>query len=209
MKLKIIILPFLFLCLIEGQLFGQSVKANQTKKFVYQTSVGFGVCVGNIKYSNTTTQYNTASLKIQQLLAYQFNSYIYMGVGAGVDIWKKSAFIPLFGNISVNFMNKNIAPHWYLNAGYAFKWHVSSEPNPQTGILHATMPGPYGESGMGIKLKFNDRFSFIFTVNYNIYYSQINYSVTLPNQEDFSDIVTNRYRKTLYHFAGLKLSFLY
>lgn len=209
MNLKITLLICLFFSLNGITLYSQSSRDNQTKKFVYQTSLGIANGLGDVKYGFNTTSNNIPTFKIQQLLAYQFNNYVYMGVGAGIDIWKKNAFIPLFGNISVNFINRKITPHWYMNLGYALKWYVSSQPDISTGIIHATVPGPYGESGLGLKIKFSERLAFVFTANYNVYYSQINYSEVIPGQEDFSNIVTNRYRKTFYHFVGIKLGLLY
>lgn len=194
---------------ITFQVFPQAIKNKSESKFVYQTSFGFSNGLGKIQFDDRSITNNIPTFKVQQLLAYQFNNYIIAGVGGGLDIWKKSAFIPLYANLSVNFINRNVTPHWYLNVGYAFKWYVSTRPDPMTLVIHGAAPGPYGETGLGIKIRMSDRLSFIITANYMAYYSQINYSVVEPDEIDFSKYATNRSMKTFYHFVGLKVGVMY
>ena len=209
MRYKYLYLSF-FLFLLIGQLHAQSAKNNTLRRFIYQTSLGYANGIGKIHYNTNKDIANTIpTFRVQQQLAYQFNPYLSLGVGAGVDVWQKSAFIPIFGTFNVNFMKRRIAPHLYLNGGYAFKWYVTSKPDPVYHIIHATCPGPYAEGGAGIKLSMTERLSLVIAVNYLFVYSQINYSVKEEGQPDYSTIATNRYDKVPYHFAGLKFGLVY
>jgi len=209
MKIKYLYLSFL-LILAVSQLHAQSTKSPPLRKFIYQTSLGYANGFDKINYGTDKTVQNTIStFRVQQQLAYQFNHYFSIGVGASVDVWVKNAFIPLFGTFNVNFMKGRLTPYLYLSGGYAFKWYVPSKPDPLRGIIHATRPGPYAEGGTGLKIRMNDRISLLIGVNYLFFYSQINYNVKIEGQPDNSAITTNQYDKVPYHFAGVKFGLIY
>ena len=209
MKYKYLYLSFL-LFLALGQLHAQSLRNNSLRRFIYQTSLGYANGVGKIYYNTNSNVINTIpTFRVQQQLACQLNHYFSLGVGAGVDVWRKNAFIPIFGTFNVNFMKGRVAPHLYLNGGYAFKWYVTSQPDPIYRIIHATRPGPYAEGGVGVKLTMTERLSLVIDINYLFFYSQINYSVREDGQPDYSHIATNRYDKVPYHFAGVRLGLIY
>ncbi len=191
-------------------LYSQAVKNDAFRRFIYQTSIGYANGVGNVKYGdNQDVKNNIPTFRVQQQMAYQFNRYFSLGVGAGVDIWKKNAFIPIFGTFNVNFMKGRMIPHLYMNGGYAFKWYVSSEPDLINRVVHATRPGPFAEGGIGLKIEMTDRLKLVINVNYLLFYSQINYSVIIDGQPDNSNITTNRYDEVPYHFVGVKLGVIY
>ncbi|MDR1757365.1 MAG: hypothetical protein LBR51_00155 [Bacteroidales bacterium] len=178
-------------------------------KFVFQSIVGFSTGVGNVHFGSRSTRNATPAFRVHQILAYQFNPYFFMGIGGGVDIWNKTAFIPLYLNLSVTMIDKTIAPHWYFNGGYSFKWYGSQKPEGMERVIHGAATGIYGETGIGIKLSQLQKVSFILTFNYTLQQSRIKYSEVGPNETDFSHYVTNRSEVALYHFAGLKLGILY
>lgn len=178
------------------------------KKFVFMTSLGFSAGVGNLKFEERHVPNTIPLYRIQQVLGYQFNNYFFMGIGGGVDIWRKTAFIPLYANFSVNFINKKISPHFYLNTGYSFKWYASQKPEDNTRVIHGSGTGLYGESGLGIQVKAWEKVSFIFTATYTMQQSKLKYSVPVPG-EDFSHYFANRSQNMLYHFIGLKIGILY
>ena len=209
MKIKYLYLLFL-LFFITGQTHAQSVKPTSMRKFIYQTSLGYANGFGQIHYGTNRILTNAIpTFRIQQQLGYQFNPYLSIGVGAGIDIWKKNAFIPIFGIFNVNFTKKRIVPHLYMSGGYAFKWYITSKPDPVNRVIHATRPGPYSEGGLGVKIVMTDRLSLTLDACYYFFYSQINYSVKEQGQPDHSHIATNRYDKVPYHFAGVKFGLVY
>ncbi len=205
---KIICLSIAF-CSIIMLGFAQPRGTKQTSKFVYQSSLSFASGVSNLNFEERSLQNRIPVFGIQQILAYQFNSYIFTGIGTGLDIWKHTAFIPLFANVSVNFTDKKIAPHWYANIGYSFKWYMSPEPESMTRVIQGSTPGLYGESGFGINVKLNDKVALLVLANYKMQNSKLKYSVAIPGEPDFSQYSTNRSKSFFYHFVGLKVAVLY
>jgi len=198
----------LILCSVVWGVCAQQPR-KQEAKFVYMSSLGFNSGVGSIRIPDKTVPVRNAEFLLQQLLAYQFNNYVFTGVGAGINIWKRTAFIPIYAALHVNFIDRKVSPHWYLNAGYSFKWYMNNKPEALTRIIHGNASGIYGESGLGVKIKVSDKFSVLTVVNYVLQQSTIRYSVVEPNEPDFSAYATNRSQTALYHFVGFRVGFLY
>lgn len=195
--------------IISTSSFAQNKFKKEDGKFVYLSSIAFGKGFNDIKFEERTVQNNIAVISVHQVLAYKFNPYLVVGMGAGYDMWRKTGFIPLYSHITVNFIDNKWTPFFYLNAGYSFKWYVTQKPEPMTRVIHGAKTGAYGESGLGLSMKMNDKFSLLFSVNYKLQQTEINYSVPEPDQPDLSQIATNRSAFALYHFLGFKLGFLF
>lgn len=195
--------------IISTSSFAQNKFKKEDGKFVYLSSISFGKGFNDIKFEERTVQNNIAVISVHQVLAYKFNPYLVVGMGAGYDMWRKTGFIPLYSHITVNFIDNKWTPFFYLNAGYSFKWYVTQKPEPMTRVIHGAQTGAYGESGLGLSMKMNDKFSLLFSVNYKLQQTEINYSVPEPDQPDLSQIATNRSAFALYHFLGFKLGFLF
>jgi hypothetical protein len=194
-----------------GMMYGVCAQQSQKQesKFVYMSSLGFNSGFGNIRIPDKSVPVRNAELFLQQLLAYQFNNYVFTGIGAGINIWKRTAFIPIYASVHVNFIDRKTSPHWYLNVGYSFKWYMKTEPETLTRVIHGASTGLYGESGLGVKVKVSDKFSMMAVVNYMLQQSTIRYSVVESGEPDYSAHATNRSQTALYHFVGFKVGFLY
>lgn len=188
--------------------FGQQKKRQQTSKFVFATSIGFSSGISNLKYDSHTIENNNNLFKIQQLLAYQFNNYVTFGLSGGIDIWRKTAFIPLQLSLQVNFMDRKLVPYFFLNTGYAFKWYESQRPDPTNRIIYGSTAGLHGETGLGLRINMNERIAFLIAANYTVQRSSLKYSVA-GTDESFTALYTNNQTNLLYHFVGLKLGILY
>lgn len=193
--------------LMAGCLYAQPGQKMKERKFVYMTTAGFSAGVGQLNFEEGTRSIanHIPVFDIHQLIAYQFNPYVFTGIGVGLDIWKHTAFIPIYANVSVNFIDRKITPHWYLNVGYAFKWYISSKPEDITYVIHGSRTGLHGETGLGINIKINDKVSILVVGDYKLQDSHMRYSVNNPHE----DKTTNRETHMLYHFAGVKFSVLY
>ena len=184
-------------------------------KFIYMTSVGYATGLGEISLPNDqgeelkTVQNRTFDISVNQLLGYQFNPYFQMGLGAGFDFWRYTAFIPIYLNFTVNFTDTKFEPVFYLNAGYSFKWYVSSVPEKMDRVVHGTKTGPMGESGIGLHININDKMSLLLAACYKVQYSDVRYTILRPGEQDFSAYSTNARKDALYHFAGIRLGFQY
>ena len=184
----------------------------QSAKFVYMSSIGYSVGVGEFKVEGATVKNDVFTISITQLLAYQFNNYVFSGITAGVDIWKYTAFIPLTATVGVTFLDieaKRVSPFLYLNGGYAFKWYMNTMPESGTKVIKGGNPGIHLEGGIGARFRMLPKLSAIFMLEYKAQQSTIQYSVIKEGEVDFSRFSTNRTEKVFYHFPGMKLSFLF
>jgi hypothetical protein len=190
-------------------LHAQTEFKKEEAKFVYLSSLSFAKGINDINFAGRTVKNNIALVSMNQVIAYKFIPYLYVGIGAGYDMWQKTGFIPLYTSLNVNFMKGNWSPFFYLNTGYSFKWYLTQKPESMTRVIHGSKTGFYGESGLGLKMKMNEKFSLLLSVNYKLQQSHISYSVQDPDQPDLSQISTNSSTLALYHFLGFRLGFLF
>lgn len=208
-NIRILILTFCTIALLGFEGRAQSGMITQERKFVYMTSLGYSFGVGEIELENKTVPNKNPSIQVNQLLGYQFCDNFYMGLGVGMDFWRHTAFVPVYWNFSVNMLKRNVSPMLYLNAGYSFKWYISSQPEAMTRVIHGTKTGPMVETGLGIRIKFNKKVSLNIAASYKFQHSAIRYSVIENGEPDFSLYSTNRIKNVFYHFAGIRLGIMY
>ncbi len=207
MKKSILIALIAIFCINAAN--AQNRRPTPERKFVYMTSVGYATGLGQIELENKTVINKNFNVSVNQLLGYQFNPYFHMGIGMGFDFWHYTAFIPVYLNLTVNFLDRKISPVFYANMGYGFKWYISSVPEKMDRVIHGTKAGPMGEAGLGVKIRLTDRVTMMIAACYKNQYSDIRYSVLKPNEQDFSAYSTNSVQKVLYHFAGVRLGIQY
>lgn len=178
--------------------------------FVYATSLSFHAGVGDTKYENHTLKNKIPVFGASQLLAYQFNPYVTCGVELGLDIWKRTAFIPVMANITLDFMDQKIIPTWYANVGYAFKWYMPPKPEKMTGVVQGGKSGIHFNTGLGFRIKIKEQLQLLVAADYKLQSTTIQYHVDEIGQEyDYSQVTTNRTQKALYHFVGVKVGVFY
>ncbi len=207
---KVILILFCFCCVL-GSYAQERVKSHDAKdhKFVFMSGIGVSGGAGDFKLPNRTLRNRLFSIQVNQLLAYQFNPNFFMGVNLGIDFWRHTAFIPVTFNLSVNITKTKIAPHWYANLGYSFKWYMNQKPEHATKVIHGAKSGPVAETGFGINIKLNEKVSILLLATYRMQYSSIKYSVLNPDEPDNSEYFTNTDKNNFYHFGGVKLGILY
>lgn len=187
----------------------QNRRPSPQRKFIYMTSIGYATGLGQIVLEQQTVQNRNFDISVNQLLGYQFNPYFQMGLGAGFDFWRHTAFIPVYLNLTVNFTDTKFVPVFYANVGYSFKWYVSSVPEKMTHVVHGTSTGPMGEAGIGMRINLNEKLSIMLAACYKNQYTDIRYTILQPGDQDFSAYSTNARKNVLYHFAGIRLGFQY
>ena len=206
MKKTLIILIAMLFC---TSLLAQNRRTTPEKRFIYMTSVGYATGVGQIVLEQQTVHNRNFDISVNQLLGYQFNPYFQLGLGAGFDFWKHTAFIPIYLNITVNFTDTKFVPLFYTNLGYSFKWYVSSMPEKMDRVVHGTKRGPMGEAGLGMKININEKLGIVLAACYKVQYTDIRYTILQPGEQDFSAYSTNRTKNVLYHYAGVRLGLQY
>jgi len=196
-----------FFTLISG--FAQGLKPPpDAPRFVYPTSVSLAFGMGKNYITNPldTVRNGNVSLEIQQILAYQFNSYIFVGLGAGLDFWfyekKTSPFIPIFANATLKWIDKKTSPFIFTNIGYAFKWQV--EKKLADDIFWGSQAGILFQAGLGVNLKFSDKLSVLLSAYYKMQQSKIQY-----RESPGSLILAESKNYQLFHFIGIKVGVLY
>ncbi len=187
----------------------ENVRNAKDSKFVFMTTIGVAGGVGSIKIPDREIQNRLFAIQVNQLLAYQFNPYFFMGVNLGIDFWRYTAFIPLTLNLSVNFTKTRIKPHWFANMGYSFKWYMNQKPELTTKVIQGGNPGPVVETGLGINIKVSEKVSLLILATYKMQHSCVKYSVEIPNEPDNSEYFTNAEKNHHYHFGGVKFGILY
>ena len=207
--MKKILLSILCIALVAFSAQAQSAYHKQERGFVYMTSVGYATGVGKIVLEPKTIQNKNFNISVNQFLGYQFNNYFFMGLTAGFDFWRHTAFIPICLSLNVNMMETRIAPIFYLNGGYAFKWYVSSKPEVMDRVVHGTCSGPTGETGLGVRIRIRDHVIMQIAACYKNQYTDIRYTIPVDGEPDNSAYTTNSVKKQLYHFAGVRLSIKY
>lgn len=220
----LLLLGFLLAAAPNAQ--AQRNKVQQQRRFTFMTSLGYGGGVGEFRLAAydchdlllppkledddvlKTVRNKNFNIQIGQLIAYQFNNFFYMGVGAGIDFWSRTAFVPLYLNFSVNMMQSKVAPMAFINLGWGFKWYISSEPDKDH-VIHGSNWGPMGEGGIGININLTDKVSLILAGTYKVQYSKIRYTIPVEGETDYSALFTNSIQPALYHFAGFKVGVKY
>lgn len=202
MKKTLICLLAVLFCV---NVYSQNRRPTPERKFIYMTSIGYATGLGQIELETKTVQNRNFNISVNQLLGYQFNPYFQLGIGAGFDFWKYTAFIPVYLNLTVNFTDTKIQPLFYTNLGYSFKWYVSSVPEAMDRVVHGTSTGPMGEGGLGMRINLNEKLSIVLAACYKAQYTDIRYSIPRPDGQDFSAYSTNAVKNVLYHFAGVRL----
>ena len=192
MKKTIIILLSALLVTTAGQ--AQHRHPTPERKFIYMTSVGYATGVGQIKLEQQTVKNINFDISVNQLLGYQFNPYFQMGLGAGFDFWKHTAFIPIYWNFTVNFTNTKV------------------DASNGRHVIHGTKTGPMCDTGIGLRINLNEKLSLLLAVCYKNQHSKI-YTVPDSDEQDKSASYSTNSNKDvpyhLYHFVGVRLGIQY
>jgi len=193
-----------FLLFSVATCFAQGKKApKDSPHFVYQSSLSLAYGMGNVSTGLGSATNRNLTFEIQQIVAYQFNNYIFTGIGAGLDFWfcdkKTSPFIPIYANATVKFMDKKTAPFLFANIGYAFKWQVVKK--AEENIFFGTKAGVHFQTGVGLNLKFSEKISLLISAYYKMQQSAVQYRET--------DLLLAETKNQLFHFIGVKIAVLY
>ncbi len=214
MKKHLFLILGILLMLSTAQ--AQRSKGHQVSRFTFMTSAGYANGVGTIHLKDSTgslvqsVNNNIPNFQIHQLIAYQFDNIFTMGIETGFDIWRRTAFIPIYLNLSVNMTNATrVAPMTFLNLGWGFKWYGQTQPEATDKVVHGTSWGPSGEFGLGMRVRFTDKLSLVIAGVYKMQYSKTGFSIVKPGEVDYSDLYPNTYQNTFYHFAGVKIGIAY
>jgi len=200
----------------------------KTRGPMFITSASFFQSVTRIPYNIKLGEENTfqngkkvnfSNMAISQFFGFQFNPYLALGVGVNFEYWTtKTGFVPLYVDFRGNMTEGKIAPHWYLNAGYATCWHIDSKPYPvktgYTGIgtmygIHGYTSGWMGEVGIGMKASISWASALLLTASGKIQESAFRYYSGPDLMQGVKPLVVNTNSHSLYISVGLKASVVF
>jgi hypothetical protein len=157
------------------------------------------------------TKVSSSILEISQFFGFQFNPYLALGVGVNFEYWTvKTAFLPLYVDLRGNMTADKIAPHWYVNLGYAPRWSVDSRPymvkTGQGSIygIHGYTGGWMSEAGIGVKANISKSSAFVLTVSAKVQESTFRYYTGPVLMQGVKPLIVNTNSHCLYISAGIK-----
>ena len=171
----------------------------------------------NVDYNGKKVTFS--SVAISQFFGYQFSPYLALGVGVGFDFWttgkKGNGFVPLYVDFRVNMTDKKIAPHWYINAGFAPRFPINGVPQEiSTGTgkmygIHGYTSGWLGETGFGVKLSISKSAALVIAAAGKAQASALRYYSGIEQPLLLKPLVLNTNSHSIYIFAGLKASIIF
>ena len=201
--------------------YAQDLKHIKEQGPLFITSVSFYHGFARIPYTpkegenEKSTEILTQGLpvvNISQFMGYQFNPYVCLGVGVSFDYWTiKNAFLPVYVDFRVNMAKNRFAPQWYINLGYASRWHIDSKPykigtgNTTEYIIHGAKSGWMAETGFGLKVNVNYSTALIISAFAHFQESSLRYYAgsTKPSQ-NIRPLLVNADQSSLYISLGIK-----
>lgn len=118
-------------------------------------------------YTFDVSDYNADRLVISTTHGYQFNNYLFVGGGVGVNYYTDADLysIPLFASFRANFLNKKVTPFADIKSGYAAGDVDGAFATIGFGVRFALA----GKMAMNIKLEYSYQ-EFDFNYDYDDYY---------------------------------------
>jgi hypothetical protein len=172
----------------------------------YITSLSFHNGIYDVETPTLKLQNNTPIFSLHQVVGYQFNPYFNLGLGLGFEKWRKTSFIPLYADMRFNILRGRYSPHVMLNLGYSNKWYESPRPDPTYQVIHGATEGLFFEGGLGFKAMFKHSRGMFLAISYKIQETDIKFSDEL---NDMPRLTTNRAKRVMYHFVGIRAGILF
>jgi len=142
------------------------VKKEKEPIYYQNTKRGFSnyTELGPLASRNTSNiNVNTSAFSFQSVTGYTFSPLLFLGVGAGIDLYATQTFVPLFGSVRGEIRTQGpINPYYFLDIGNGFD------------ITSYTNNTNFGKGGFllgiggGIKINFNRASGFLISLGYRL-----------------------------------------
>jgi hypothetical protein len=236
MKNKLILLLFtaVILCTAVSALSAQSLRTIQEKGPMFITSISFLQGLSRLPYNiqpgeeglvKNNKNANIPLVSLSQCFGFKFTPYFGLGLGINFEYWTvKNAFVPVYADIRFNMTKGKIAPHAYLNLGYASRWHINDKPykastgNSNEYIIHGATSGVMGEIGIGVKASIGRSSAMIITASVKAQETALRYYSDNTQGSQNSDntvsqsmkpLLVNTNANSVYLFIGVKAGFVF
>ena len=184
--------------------------------FQGMTRLPYNVVPGEEGFLKNSKKANISVMNVSQFMGFQFSPHFALGLGIGFDYWTvKNAFVPIYADLRFNITKGKIAPHAYINVGYAVRWHIDSKPykastgNSTDYIIHGHTSGVVGELGFGVKASVGYSSSIIITLSGKVQESALRYYEGTTLGQSMRPLLVNKNSSGMYLFAGLKVGFAF
>lgn len=205
MKKEIIIIGLLSIFSII-KLNAQERQIFREKGVQYISSLSFHNGIMTVETPSLKLSNNIPVFSVHQVVGYQLSPYFNIGLGLGFEKWRKTAFIPMYADFRFNILRGRYSPHIMLNMGYSNKWYESPRPDPAHLVIHGATEGLFLEGGLGFKAMFKESKGVFIALSYKIQETDIKYS---DHENEIPQLTTNKARRVLYHFAGIRAGLLF
>ena len=180
------------------------------------TRVPYKVQAGEENATHNMKNVSIPAFAFSQFAGYQFSPYVALGLGLNFEYWTlKNAFVPIYADVRFNMTDGKIAPHAYINLGYAICWHIDSKPYKATSnnssdyIIHGYTSGIMGEIGFGLKASVGYKSAVIITAFGKVQESALRYYSGDSPGQNMKSLLVNTNANSLYVFIGLKVGFMF
>jgi len=161
-------------------------KVTEFKKsgFINLTEINYSPGISDVKVGNYNVKNGDYSFGIRTVNGYQFNEYLSLGIGIGIDKYKEETLLPITFEERTTILKGKVSPVFTVNVGYAVGLNDVKGGlviNPQIGIkIYITKNIAY-LFNVGYKWKDQEvtYFDYLFSNNYkteNAYYQFITIS---------------------------------
>lgn len=203
---KIIIIIGLLSIFSIIKLNAQERQIFREKGVQYISSLSFHNGIMTVETPSLKLSNNIPVFSVHQVVGYQLSPYFNIGLGLGFEKWRKTSFIPLYADFRFNILRGRYSPHIMLDLGYSNKWYESPRPDPTYMVIHGASSGLFFEGGLGFKAMFKESSGLFLAISYKIQETDIKYS---NEENEIPQLTTNKAKRVMYHFAGIRAGILF
>jgi hypothetical protein len=99
---------------------------------------------------------------------YQWNRFLYTGAGVGLEryLTYQESFLPLYGRIAVDLLDKKATPYIFTDIGYAHFWSSNFDDGWGWQENHKERGGMYFSTGIGARIFTSRKISIVTGISY-------------------------------------------
>lgn len=209
MRNRIIIFVVSLFCVFSSMstLKAQPIDNFKERGVIYISTFSFANGFNEISYAENSSIINlTTAISVHQIVGYQFNPYLSIGMGLGFEKWKRTSFIPLYANIRANIFSGRYSPFVNVDFGYSSKWYESPIPDPKNLVIDGATEGLYFSGGIGLKVMFSNSAAGIISFEYKLQESSLKWS---DEFNLYKTLTTNQEDRVIYQFIGVRAGILF
>ncbi len=151
----------------------------KSRGYVHYTELGVMAARNNVNELGVTT----SAFTFHTVNGYKLNQALFVGLGAGVDLYASQTFLPVFASVRGDFTRKGILiPYYYIDGGWGFNGTTNLPDKKQLGGTHFA-------TGLGMKVLFNGNAGFLLSVGYYFQATAIETTtdgITTRNQNNYN-----------------------